>query len=49
MTFFFDKSFKQAMESTSKTFDKQSIMILLHQSKIILVQTQNSSITHKNH
>ena len=33
MTFSFDKSFKQAMESTSKTFDKQSIVILLHQSK----------------
>ena len=47
--FFFDKSFKQDMESTSKTFDKQSIVILLHQSNIILVQTQNSSITHKNH
>ena len=49
ITFFFDKSFKQAMESTSKTFDKQSVVILLHQSKIILVQTQNSSITHENH
>ena len=35
MTFFFVKSFKQAMESNSKTFDKQSIVILLHQSKII--------------
>ena len=48
MTFFFDKSFKQAMESNSKTFDKQSVVILLHQSSIILVQTQNTSITHKN-
>ena len=49
MTFFFDKSFKQAMESNSKTFDKQLVVILLHQSNIILVQTQNSSVTHKNH
>ena len=49
MTFFFDKSFKQAMESNSKTCDKQSVVILLHQSKIILVKTQNSSTTHKNH
>ena len=49
MTLFFDKNFKQVMESTSKTFDKQSVVILLHQSKIILVQTQNSSITHENH
>ena len=48
MTFFFDKSFKQAMESTSKAFDKQSIVILLHKSKIILVITQNGLITHKN-
>ena len=48
MTFFFDKSFKQAMESNSKTFDKRLNVILLHQSKIILVQTQNTSITHKN-
>ena len=48
MTFFFDKSLKQGMESTSNTFDKQSFVIVLHQSKIILVQTQNSSITHKN-
>ena len=40
MTFFFDKSFKQDMESTSKTFDKQSVLILLHNSKIVLVQTQ---------
>ena len=48
MTFFFDKSFKQAMESNSKTFDKQSVLILLHLSNIILVQTQNTSITHKN-
>ena len=47
MTFIFDKSFKQAMESTSKTFDIQSIVIVLHQSKSILVQAQNSSITHK--
>ena len=47
MTFFFDKSFKQAMESNSKTFDKQSVVILLHHSKIILVQTQNSSISQK--
>ena len=49
MTFFFDKSFKQAIESNSKTVDKQSVVTLLHQSKIILVQAQNSSITHKNH
>ena len=49
MTFFFDKNFKQAMESNSKTFDKHSVVILLHQSKIILVQMQNRSITHKNH
>ena len=49
ITLFFDKNFKQAMESTSKTFDKQSVVILLHQSKIILVQMQNSSITHENH
>ena len=33
MTFFFDKSFKQAMESNSKTFDKQSVVILLRQIK----------------
>ena len=37
MTFFFDKSFKQAMESNSKTIDKQSVVILFHQTKIILV------------
>ena len=37
------------MESNSKTFDKQSVVILLHQSEIILIQTQNSSITNKNH
>ena len=49
MTFFFGKSFKQAMESNSKTFDKQSVVILLHQPKIILVQMQTSSVTHKNH
>ena len=49
MTFFFDKRFKESMESTSKTFDKQSVVILLHQSKIIVVQTQNSSITHEHH
>ena len=49
MTFFSDKSFKQAMELTSKTFDKQSVVILLDKSKIILVQTQNSSVTYKNH
>ena len=49
MSFIFDKSFKQGMVSTSKSFDKQSVVILLHQSKIILVQTQNSSITHENH
>ena len=49
MTFVFDKSFKQAMKSTSKTFDKQQDVILLHQLKIILVQTQNSSINHENH
>ena len=29
MTFFFDKSFKQAMESNSTTFDKQLVEILL--------------------
>ena len=49
MQFFFDKSWKKAMESNTKTVDKQSVVILLHQSKIILFQTQNSSITHKNH
>ena len=49
MTFYFDKSFKQAMESNLKTSDKKSVVILLHQSNIILVQTQNSSVTHKNH
>ena len=49
MTFFFDKSFKKVMEWNTKTVDKQSVVILLHQSKIILFQTQNSSITHKNH
>ena len=49
MTFIFDKSFNQGMESTSKIFEKPSVVILLHQSKIILVQTQNSSITHENH
>ena len=37
MTFIFDKSFKQGMESTSKTFDKQSVVILFDKSKIILV------------
>ena len=47
MTFFFDKSFKQAMESNLKTFDKQSVIILMRKSKIILVQTQKSPITHK--
>ena len=49
MIFFCDKSFKQAMGSNSKTFDKHSVVSLLHQSKIILVQMQNNSITHKNH
>ena len=49
ITFFIDKSFKQAIESNSKTFDKQLVVILLHKLKIILVQTQNSSITRKNH
>ena len=49
MTFFFDNKFKQAMESNSETFGKQSVVILLHQSKNIMVKTQNSSITHKNH
>ena len=48
MTLFFYKSFQQAMESNLKTFDKQSGEIWLYQSKIILVRTQNSSITNKN-
>ena len=47
MTFFFDKFLKKAMESNTKTVDKKSVVILLHQSQIILFQTQNSSITHK--
>ena len=29
------------MESLSKTFNKPSVTVLVHQSKIILVQTQN--------
>ena len=41
MTFFFEKSFLYAMESNLKTFYKPSVAILLDQSKIILVQTQN--------
>ena len=40
MTFWFDKSFLQAMESKSQMFNKPSVIVLLHQSKIILVQTQ---------
>ena len=35
------------MEPNLKTFDKQSVVILLHKSKNTLVQTQNSSNTHK--
>ena len=36
------------MESNRRTVHKQSVVILLHQSNIILFQTQNISITHKN-
>ena len=36
------------MESNSKMFDKQSVVILFYQSKTILVQTQNGSITNIN-
>ena len=45
MTFVFDKSFHQAMESNSKMFDrpKPSVIILLHQSKIIPVQISSTS------
>ena len=42
MTFFFDKSFSQAIEFISKTFDKPSVIIFLHQSTIILVQRKTA-------
>ena len=48
MTFFFDKSFKQAMESNSKIFDKQSVVILLHLSQSILVKAETVQSL-KNH
>ena len=48
LTFFFDKRFLYSMESNSKTFNKPSVAILLIESKIILVQTQNGSTSHKN-
>ena len=37
------------MESNSKTLNKPSVAILLHQSKMILVQTQHGKMSHKNH
>ena len=37
------------MESNLKTLNKPSFAILLHQSKIILVQTQHGSMSHNNH
>ena len=48
MTFFLDKSVLQAMEFSSKTFDKPSVVVLLHKSKIILIQMQIGSTSHKN-
>ena len=49
MTSFFDKSFLQAMEFISMKFDKPLVVILMHQSKKVLVQTQNGSTSNKNH
>ena len=36
------------MESNSKTLNKQSVEILLHKLKIMLVEMQNDSTSHKN-
>ena len=47
MTFVFDESFLQAMESNSKTFNIPSAVILLHQLNIIVVKMQNDSTSHK--
>ena len=37
------------MELNSETFNKPSVANLLHQSKIILVQMRNGSMSHTNH
>ena len=48
MTLFFDRHILQDIQSSPKTFDKLSVVILLQQSQTIFVQTQNSAISHKN-
>ena len=49
MPFFFDKSFKQAIESNSKIFNKQSVVIAPIKNDPGPNLRQNSSTNHKNH